>query len=83
LTACGLQVRYTLLGDFHLAGDEAGSGSGLDGKEFVGEEGLSRVVLGDKAASGGAETWKTDETDGARAAGLCEAVTTTDGDRTA
>jgi len=75
-----LQARDAPIRDLDLAGDEAGR-AGLDRKDFVGQEGLSGVVLGCEAACGGTETWKTDEGDGTWTAGLGHAVTTTDGNR--
>ena len=77
----GLQVGDALVGDLDVARDEAGRR--LDGADFVvGQKRLSSVVVGQQTAPGGAETWKTDEADGALAGCVGRAVATTDSDRT-
>jgi len=58
-----LQVGDALLSDLDVARDDVGRR--LDREDLVGEEGLAGVELGDELAGGGAETWKTDEADGA------------------
>lgn len=64
-----------------LARHVSGRGRVLDGLDLIGKQGLSGVVLGDKATCGGAETRETDETDGALGRGLGLAMTTTLSDR--